>query len=139
MPASSLPPHMDRNSMIRLPESLAQNLPASRTPIVGRDDELAAIHQTLVDGRYRLVTLTGVGGCGKTRLATTVAAAIHPVLADGVWFVDLASISDEALLADTIAAALELPLLVDGATVDAVIVFLRRRAALLVLDNCEHL
>jgi predicted ATPase/class 3 adenylate cyclase len=113
------------------------NLPAQRTSFVGRDAERADVKDALTDAR--LVTLTGVGGVGKTRLAVQVAADLLSEHPDGVWFVDLAAVGDPTAVPDAVAAAVGL-VPQPGLTTTATIVeaFAGRRS-LLVLDNCEHL
>lgn len=111
------------------------NLPASRTTFVGRVTERDALTGAL--GRARLVTLTGPGGAGKTRLAIEGASALVELFADGVWRIPLATIGAPELLAGAVGAALELRL--DGDDVDSVARSLEAREMLLVLDNCEHL
>ncbi|MCP2339387.1 ATP-binding protein [Actinomadura rupiterrae] len=108
-------------------------LPAEMTSFVGRREELAEIDRLL--GRCRLVTLTGPGGVGKTRLAIRAARAAGPP--DGVWFVDLTAAPEPGLVARVVADALGLP--DQGAEpLDATIEFLARRPGLLVFDTCEH-
>ena len=107
------------------------------TEFVGRDEELAAISKLL--GRSRLVTLTGTGGVGKTRLALQAAAAALPHFSDGAWFVDLAPIDDETFVASEVATSMGLPEHRQGTREEALVGALARRHALVVLDNCEHL
>jgi predicted ATPase/class 3 adenylate cyclase len=113
------------------------NLPAPLTSFIGRDRELARIAQLLEDGR--LLTLTGAGGCGKTRLAIEAATRLLPSYSDGGFFVDLAPITDPGLVASTVAVALgvreEPTRFVEESLRDA----LRDREMLLVLDNFEQL
>ena len=90
-------------------------------------------------GQNRVVTLTGAGGVGKTRLAIQVAAAIAPEFGDGVWYVDLAPITDPELVPVTVARALGLPDQPGRSTMDTLLRFVRDRQMLVVLDNCEHL
>jgi non-specific serine/threonine protein kinase len=113
------------------------NLPASRTSFVGREREMVEIKRELA--MTRLLTLTGAGGSGKTRLALEVARDLVGSYPDGVWLVSLAEHMEGALIPQAVAAALGVPeqpgrplteMLVDG---------LRSREMLLVLDNCEHL
>ncbi|MDX2821438.1 LuxR C-terminal-related transcriptional regulator [Streptomyces ipomoeae] len=113
------------------------NLPAALTTFVGRRQDLAEVRGRL--GATRLLTLTGVGGVGKTRLALEVAAASAPDFADGVWLVDLAAVRDPALVANATAAALGVPNLGVRPIVDQLAAFLTHRSPLIVLDNCEHL
>ncbi|WP_026414553.1 ATP-binding protein [Actinomadura oligospora] len=110
-------------------------LPAEMTSFVGRREELADIERLLA--RCRLVTLTGPGGVGKTRLAVRAARAAAPP--DGVWFVDLTAAPEPGLVARVVADALGLPDQGGGEPLDATIEFLSRRPGLLVLDTCEHL
>jgi predicted ATPase/DNA-binding SARP family transcriptional activator len=119
------------------PRSPRSNLPVPLSSFIGREREVRDARHLLET--TRLLTLTGVGGCGKTRLALQVAHALLPTFRDGVWLVDLAPLSDGAYLASAIAASLgtrEEPGRPLAATLtDA----LRGRHLLLVLDNCEHL
>lgn len=113
------------------------NLPEALTSFVGRQHELAEIERLLAS--TRLVTLTGAGGCGKTRLALQVAAALLPRFKDGAWVVDLAPLSDSNLITQTVATVLGVR---EGSTRslrDSVLQHLRHRHILLLLDNCEHL
>jgi predicted ATPase/DNA-binding SARP family transcriptional activator len=113
------------------------NLPRQLTSFVGRDRERAAIAQQLA--RARLVTLTGPGGCGKTRLALEVAAAASPGLPDGAWFVELAGLGDGALVAQAAALAVGVPIPAARSAQEALVAHLATRKSLIVLDNCEHL
>ena len=108
-------------------------LPAPPTPLVGRRLELAAASTLIRDGA-RMLTLTGPGGTGKTRLALALAAELAPEFGDGVVFVDLAPLRDSALVGPEIARTLEL----GEADADALAAELRGRRLLLVLDNFEH-
>jgi predicted ATPase/DNA-binding SARP family transcriptional activator len=113
------------------------NLPRQLTSFVGRERERADIARLL--GHARLVTLTGPGGCGKTRLALEAAADATPGLPDGAWFVDLASLSDPALVAQAAALAVGVPIPASRSALEALVAHLATRQALIVLDNCEHL
>jgi class 3 adenylate cyclase len=112
-------------------------LPVQLTSFVGRDAEINEIRQLLADNR--VVTLTGAGGVGKTRLAIQVAARLAGEFGDGVWWVDLAPITDPELVSVTVARALGLPDQPGRSTMDTVLRFVCDRQLLVVLDNCEHL
>jgi predicted ATPase/DNA-binding CsgD family transcriptional regulator len=109
------------------------NLPAELSTFVGRIDDLQRGARLLSESR--LVTFTGAGGCGKTRLARQVAARVAERYPGGVWWVELASLADGALVTDRVARTLGL---LAGDT-DAVIDYFADRAALVLLDNCEHI
>ena len=113
------------------------NLPAARTSFTGREGQSVELRELL--GRERLVTVTGAGGCGKTRLATRVAEEMVNHKPDGVWLVELASVRDPGLVSAAVATAVDVR--AEGApdTLAAVIDALRDRELLLVVDNCEHL
>jgi predicted ATPase/DNA-binding CsgD family transcriptional regulator len=113
------------------------NLPAEVTRFIGRRRELSEVRDALE--RYRLVTLRGVGGVGKTRLALRVAAGVRRSFADGVWLAELSALRDAELLARTVAAALGLPDQAAGDPLDLLADHLADRHLLLVLDTCEHL
>jgi predicted ATPase/class 3 adenylate cyclase/DNA-binding CsgD family transcriptional regulator len=112
-------------------------LPVQLTSFVGRDAEGTQLRELL--GQNRVVTLTGAGGVGKTRLAVQVASGMAGEFGDGVWYVDLAPITDPELVAVTVARALGLPDQPGRSTMDSLLRFIRRRQMLVVLDNCEHL
>src|SRR5262245_5682823 len=113
------------------------NLPQQLTRFIGRDKERAVLRDAL--GQTRLLTLSGPGGVGKTRLALQVAADVRDEYADGVWFVDFASLADAGLVPQTVASTLGLRE-GGGRTITATVVeYFKRRHLLLVLDNCEHL
>jgi predicted ATPase/class 3 adenylate cyclase/DNA-binding CsgD family transcriptional regulator len=115
----------------------ASNLPVQLTSFVGRDAQLTQLRELLAQNR--VVTLTGAGGVGKTRLAIQVAAGMAGDFSDGVWYVDLAPITDPELVAVTVARALGLPDQPGRSTMDTLLRFVRDRQMLVVLDNCEHL
>ncbi len=119
------------------PAEARHNLPAPLTSFVGREQELAEIAHELRKGR--LVTLTGTGGAGKTRLALEVAHEQARAWRDGVWFVDLASVTDPALVSSAVVDATGASERPDRALLDVLTEHLRHSETLLVLDNCEHL
>jgi predicted ATPase/DNA-binding CsgD family transcriptional regulator len=115
----------------------AGNLPVSLTRFVGRHQEIAQARRLLASAR--LVTLTGVGGVGKTRLAIEVAGRLGREFPDGTWLADLSAVDDESQVPQAVANALGI---VDRSTrpaVDKITAHLAGAAVLLVLDNCEHL
>jgi predicted ATPase/DNA-binding SARP family transcriptional activator len=115
------------------------NLPAALTPLIGRERELTEINQLLENPACRLLTLTGQGGIGKTRLALQAASDHVGLFADGVWLIELAACSDPTLVPQAIASAIELREQSTRPLLDMLIGCLKRREVLLVLDNCEHL
>jgi predicted ATPase/class 3 adenylate cyclase/DNA-binding CsgD family transcriptional regulator len=123
---------------LRVPKAVvSQHLPMQLTSFVGRDKELAQVRELLSDNR--LLTVTGAGGSGKTRLAIRLAAQLADEFADGVWYVDLAPITDPDLVPITAARALGLPDQQGRSTMDTLTRFVADRQLLMVLDNCEHL
>ena len=113
------------------------SLPAQLTSFVGRVTQMAEI-RTLLAGN-RLVTLTGAGGAGKTRLAIQTAAGIAPGYRDGVFYVDLAPVTHEVVVPVSVARALGLPDQPGRSTMETLAKFVGDRQTLVVLDNCEHL
>ena len=116
----------------------AANLPAPLTSFVGRERELAGA-ATLVQAGVRLVTLTGPGGAGKTRLAFEGARAVQHHFPDGVWFVDLTALTDPRLVPQTLATALGILETGGRSFTERIVSALDGRRTLVVLDNCEHL
>jgi predicted ATPase/class 3 adenylate cyclase/DNA-binding CsgD family transcriptional regulator len=116
---------------------LSQQLPMQLTSFVGRDAELAQLRELLSENR--LLTLTGAGGAGKTRLAIQLAGQLAGEFGDGVWYVDLAPITDPDLVPLTVARAFGLPDQPGRSTMDTLTRFIADRQMLVVLDNCEHL
>ncbi|HEX7588661.1 MAG TPA: AAA family ATPase, partial [Anaerolineae bacterium] len=113
------------------------NLPLQLTSFIGRAREIADVKRLL--GTTRLLTLTGAGGCGKTRLALHVAENLLDAFPDGVWFVDLAPLSDPTLISQTIASIFDLHESAETIAIDLLKNYLHTKNVLLVLDNCEHL
>jgi predicted ATPase/DNA-binding CsgD family transcriptional regulator len=111
-------------------------VPAQLTSFIGRATEVAELAAAVTE--HRMVTATGPGGVGKTRLATAVAAELWQSRVDGVWFVDLATVSDPSLVPAAVAAALGIHDPRRRTIEDAVLARLAGSDALLVLDNCEH-
>jgi predicted ATPase/class 3 adenylate cyclase/DNA-binding CsgD family transcriptional regulator len=116
---------------------VSQHLPMQLTSFVGRDAELTQLRELLAQNR--LVTLSGAGGAGKTRLAIQLAAQLTGEFGDGVWYVDLAPITDPEVVPITVARAFGLPDQPGRSTMDTLTRFVVDRQMLVVLDNCEHL
>ncbi len=114
-------------------------LPAWTTPLVGRDQELQTLVDLVAEPATRLVTLTGPGGSGKTRLGTAAAAALEPTYPDGVYFVGLSAATDAAMMWLTIGEALDIGTAASGDVATQVATQLRDRNALLLLDNLEQI
>lgn len=112
------------------------SLPPRGTSLVGRAGDVAQIGRLVA--RNRLVSITGVAGCGKTRLAVEVAHSLTSDFPDGVCFVDLATIDDSTQVPELVASTLRLAPTVVGTARDTTVEYLKRRQVLLVLDNCEH-
>ncbi len=118
-------------------ESARTNLPAALTSFVGRVEEIAILRDLV--GRTRLLTLTGSGGVGKTRLALALADSLVDHHSDGVWLVELAAVSEPGLVPDAVAQVLGVREEADRTFAATLIDYLKDRRLLLVLDNCEHL
>ncbi len=115
------------------------NLPQPLTRCIGRERELAEVSALLVDDAVRLVTITGTGGTGKTRLAVEVAHALSPSFPDGVFQVELAALPDPALLAQRVAQVFGVKESSVGPVAEPLARFLAEKRLLLLLDNFEHL
>jgi predicted ATPase/class 3 adenylate cyclase/DNA-binding CsgD family transcriptional regulator len=116
---------------------ISQRLPVQFTSFVGREADIAQVRDLVTQNR--LVTLTGAGGVGKTRMAIQVAGQSVNEFADGIWYVDLAPITDPDLVPITTARALSLPDQPGRSTTETLTRFIAERQMLMVLDNCEHL
>jgi predicted ATPase/class 3 adenylate cyclase/DNA-binding CsgD family transcriptional regulator len=116
---------------------VSQHLPVQLTNFIGREAEMLDVRELLAANR--LMTLTGAGGVGKTRLAIQMATQLASEFDDGVWYVDLAPITDPDLVPAAVARAFGLPHQPGLSTMDTLCWFLRERQMLVVLDNCEHL
>jgi predicted ATPase/DNA-binding SARP family transcriptional activator len=112
------------------------NLPSAMTRIVGRDDQLEELRQLARD--HRLLTLTGMGGVGKTRLALELAYDVASEFSDGVWIVELAPVGDPGSVPDAIATALGITAMPGHTILEAIAMAVSGRQILIVLDNCEH-
>lgn len=112
------------------------SLPSPRTSLVGREDDVATVRRLVAE--HRLVTLTGVGGCGKTRLAIEVARREVPAFPQGVWFADLSAISGDDAIYSAFASALDVVIPERAEAVASLTNYLAPRECLLVVDNCEH-
>jgi predicted ATPase/class 3 adenylate cyclase len=122
---------------LRSLESLSNNLPRQLTPLIGRGDVLAELEPVVLE--QPLVTLLGTGGIGKTRLALQVGADLLDGAGDGVWLVELATLSDAASVVTAIASTFGLREQGERTMLDVLAQYLKSRRLLLILDNCEHL
>ncbi len=113
------------------------NLPIQLSSFIGRHQESAEVAKLLRGSR--LVTLTGAGGCGKSRLAMEIAVQSQSDFVDGVWLVECAALTDATLAGQNVAAALGVSEQADATVESAIVDHLSGRTLLLVLDNCEHM
>src|SRR6266487_4541894 len=113
------------------------NLPVQLTSFIGRERELAEVERLM--STSRLVTLTGAGGCGKTRLVLRVANDLLDHFKDGVWWVELAVLNDSTLIPQAVLQTLGLPESPNRAAIDLLTDYLQPKHSLLILDNCEHI
>ena len=121
-----------------VPSTLPVSPPIPRTRLIGREEERALALALLLDDAVPLLTLTGPGGVGKTRLALAIAAEVVPTFADGVTWIDLASLTDPTLVAAAVAHTLGVTTGGEGSVTSAIVTHLRAERRFLILDNCEH-
>ncbi|CEK14962.1 tetratricopeptide repeat protein [Chthonomonas calidirosea] len=120
------------------PDAIKGYLPTLLTSFIGREKELKQLEQLL--NRTRLLTLSGSGGCGKTRLAIEFAERLQAEFSDGIWFIELASIADPSFIPHAVANALGVAALpIYPSAQEAILEHLKSQRVLLLLDNCEHL
>ncbi len=124
-------------STSKMREPAITNLPAARSSFVGREQEIADIERELAT--TRLLTLTGTGGSGKTRLALEVGRGLVGAYRNGAWMVQLAPLTEGALVSKAVAETLEVPERPGEPVADTLADVLRGRELLLIVDNCEHL
>ncbi len=122
---------------LRSLNALPNNLPVQLTSFIGREQEMAEVKDLLTT--THLLTLTGPGGTGKTRLSLQVAAEVLDVFPDGAWLVELAPLADPALLPQAVASTLGVREQPGRLLVETLLDYLRAKTLLLMLDNCEHL
>jgi len=128
----------DQGALPEEPAGLGRhNLPAPRTSFVGRRKEMIEVKRALA--MTRLLTLTGAGGSGKTRLALEVARDLVGAYPDGVWLVELASLSEDELVPKAVAEAVGIPEMPGRPITDALVQSMHDKERLLIVDNCEHL
>jgi Cdc6-like AAA superfamily ATPase len=121
----------------RIPERAPNNLPMRLSSFVGREEELTELRR-LLEGN-RMLTLTGAGGCGKTRLALAIAEELVEAFENGVWLVDLAPLADPSLVPQALASAMGVREQPGRPLSETLSDHLASQKVLLVLDNCEHL
>ena len=116
---------------------ITNNLPTPLTPFIGREPELVQLHALLDD--TRLLTITGSGGCGKTRLALRALLDCGERFSDGIWYVELAPLGETSSVVGALADVLHLQASGDMGLLESLVGRLRDDRALVVIDNCEHL
>ncbi len=121
----------------KAPEVKKHNLPNSTTSFIGREKEIKEVRDLF--HKSRIVTLTGAGGCGKTRLAREIAFMLVEEYKDGVWFIDLSPISDPNFVSKEISNVLSIKEEPDKPIVNTLIKSIKEKSLLILLDNCEHL
>lgn len=121
---------------LRSLDAIPNNLPVYLTSFIGREAELADVAR--LAGHHRLVTLTGSGGVGKTRLAAAVAAELAAGHPDGAWWVELAPLADPALVTEAVLGVLQVGDVPGSSALQRLTAYLATRDLLVVLDNCEH-
>jgi len=122
---------------LRSMEVVPNNLPVQLTTFIGREREMSEVKRLL--GSTHLLTLTGTGGTGKTRLSLQVAADIIETFSDGVWLVELATLTETDSLVETVGAVLSVREEPDVPLLTSMVNYLRAKNLLLILDNCEHI
>ncbi len=122
---------------VKQEKAVNHNLPLQLTSFIGREREMPVIRQLI--RKQRLVTLIGAGGCGKTRLSIEVATQLIEDYEDGVWFVELAPIASEDLVAKEITEVLKIKEVPNQPIIETLIDKIRDKKLLIILDNCEHL
>ncbi len=127
----------ERLAKDKTPEIKKHNLPISTTSFIGREKEMKEVRDLFQ--KSRLVTLTGAGGCGKTRLAREIALTLVKEYKDGVWFVDLAPVTDPNFVAKAITGVLSIKEAPNKPIIDTLIENIKDKSLLILLDNCEHL
>ena len=121
----------------KLNSGCSNNLPVPVSTFIGREKEIVTVKRLILENR--LVTLTGAGGSGKTRLALQIAHDLLKSFNNNVWFAELASLTDPSLISQKIASTLEIHEQSNRPLLDSIVNYLSTRPSLLVLDNCEHL
>ena len=124
--------------LLKTLDTSPHNLPIQPTPLIGREREVTAVQQLLQRADVRLLTLTGPGGSGKTRLGLHVAAELSDAFTDGIFFVNLAPIGDAELVVPTIAQTLGVKESATRSLLEQLQAFLQEKQVLLMLDNCEQ-